>query len=292
MRKKLSKKTWKNIGLGCLAGVLGLGAVMGVGALLNKEEETTKTINPTYAVGGLNEEGRYLETEGSIYTKDAFECQGIDVALAFDNNVSYRIFFYDEDTDFISATEKQTNNYDETTTPFNAMYARIVVTPNDDEKISIFEKNGYAKQLSISVNKDQTHYEMTENLWVDSATMTTDNFYGISAGCSASNVSTTTAAQFKSSELIDVAGYDKLVIVANFDKVSGVNFHKWNANKTLIEYKPLSLTSENVQMTIDGKVATYIFDLDNSVSYVSISNKVITNVGASNAVVEIFGLSK
>lgn len=158
MAKKInfkSKKTWKNIGLGCLAGVLGIGAVMGVGALLNPEEDLTKTINPTYAVGGLNEQGRYLETESSIYTKEAFECQGIDVTLDFDSNVSYRIFFYDEDNDFVSATEKQTGNYDETTTPYDVKYARIVVTPNDDEKISIFEKNGYAKQLTIEVNKEQ-----------------------------------------------------------------------------------------------------------------------------------------
>ena len=83
-RKKFnlkSKKTWKNIGLGCLAGVLGVGALMGAGALLNREEDLTKTINPTYAIGGLTEQGRYLETEGSIYTKDAFGCQGFDVAL-------------------------------------------------------------------------------------------------------------------------------------------------------------------------------------------------------------------
>ena len=157
-RKKFnlkSKKTWKNIGLGALACTLGIGAVMGVGALLNREEDLTKIINPTYSVGGLTEDGRYLETEGSIYTKDAFECQGIDVSLDFDSNVSYRIFFYDEDNDFISATEKQTGNYDETTTPYDVKFARIVITPNDDEEIKWYEKNGYAKQLTIEVDKEQ-----------------------------------------------------------------------------------------------------------------------------------------
>jgi len=211
MAKKLSKKTWKNIGLGCLAGVLGIGAVMGVGALLNREEDLTKTINPTYAVGGLTEDGRYLETEGSIYTKNAFECQGLDVTLDFDNNVSYRIFFYDEDTDFISATEKQTGNYDETTTPVFARYARIVITPNDDDKISIFEKNGYAKQLTIEVNKEQ-NFEI-ENLF---KLKKVGYVYSNQVGTNLKDESTLIASENRIiGELIDVSNISKVQIITS-----------------------------------------------------------------------------
>lgn len=151
-----NKSLWKKIGIGTCCGVLGLGAIMGVGALLNKAEETTtKNINPTYAVGGLTEDGKYLETKGSIYTKNAFECQGLDIDFAFNNNVSYRVFFYDNDGDFILASETLTDNYDEVETPINADTARIVITPNEDDKISWYEVNGYAKQLEIEVNKEQ-----------------------------------------------------------------------------------------------------------------------------------------
>ena len=65
-----NKSLWKKIGIGAVAGVLGIGAIMGVGALLNKEEETTKVIKPAYEIGALTENGAYLESNGSIYTKD------------------------------------------------------------------------------------------------------------------------------------------------------------------------------------------------------------------------------
>lgn len=160
MSKFKNKKLWKNIGIGCLAGALCIGAVAGIGALANKAEETTKIINPSYAVGGLTEQGQYLETKESIYTKDAFACQGLDIEIDFDNNISYRIFFYDADNDFLTSTGKLQENYDETTTPIEARYARVVITPDDDDKISWFEKSGYANQIEISVNKEQKDVEI------------------------------------------------------------------------------------------------------------------------------------
>lgn len=162
MAKKLfkNKNLWKKIGIGAVAGLLGLGAIMGVGALLNKEEETTKVIKPAYEIGALAEDGTYIESKGSIYTKEAFECQGLDIDLDFRSNVSYRVFFYGEDNNFLSATEKLTKNYDENVTPLSSYYARIEITPNDDDKISWYEKSGYANQLTISVDKEQEKIEL------------------------------------------------------------------------------------------------------------------------------------
>ena len=85
LRSKQTRKEILSIGLGIL---LTVGAVIGISALTSKSEETTKEINPTYAIGGLTEDGKYLETEESIYTKDAFECQGLDIDLDFKSNVS------------------------------------------------------------------------------------------------------------------------------------------------------------------------------------------------------------
>ena len=164
-----SMKTWKKVLLVGLAGLTLVGAVAGIGALLNKAEEDTKIINPSYAIGGLTEQGQYLETKESIYTKNAFGCQGLDVELAFDNNISYRIFFYNNDNDFISATKKQTSNYDEDLTPINAVSCRVVITPNDDDKISWYEINDYAKQIEISVNKEQTPYKPVNLYQIDSS---------------------------------------------------------------------------------------------------------------------------
>lgn len=149
-----SKKTWKNILIVGLAIITLVGAIVGLSALFRKSEETTKEISPSYAIGGLTEQGAYLEKKESIYTKDAFECQGLNVKLAFDNNISYRIFFYDYEDKFVNATEKLTTNYDEDVSIF-VKSARIVITPNDDSKVSWYEKGNYSKQLTISVNKEQ-----------------------------------------------------------------------------------------------------------------------------------------
>lgn len=150
-----NKSLWKKIGIGVLAGALAIGAIAGISALFKQSEETTKELNPSWAVGGLTENGAYLETEESIYTEDAFPCNGLDIELDFKSNISYRVFFYDFENDFLSSTKKQTGNYDESTTPLLASYARIVITPNDDEEIKWYEKNGYANQLTISVDKEQ-----------------------------------------------------------------------------------------------------------------------------------------
>lgn len=149
-----SKLTWKNILIVGLSVLLLIGAIFGISALFNESEKTTKTINPSFAIGGLTETGTYLETTESIYTKDSFECKGLNVKMAFDNNISYRIFFYDYNDNFVNATDKLTTNYSEDIDLF-VKSARIVITPNEDSKISWYEKSGYAKQLTISVDKEQ-----------------------------------------------------------------------------------------------------------------------------------------
>ena len=221
-RKKInwkSKKTWKNVLIIGLAVITLVGAIVGLSALFRKSEETTKEINPTYAVGGLTENGAYLETEESIYTEDAFECQGLDIELDFRSNVSYRVFFYDVRNDFLSSTAKLTSNYDETTTPVIARYARIVITPNEDNKISWYEKSGYANQLTISVNKEQDDANLefiSSNLfkYAGQGTVNTETW------------SIDTGSDALCSQFIDVAKYDKVAIIMDADL--------WNSANTII----------------------------------------------------------
>lgn len=153
-----STRIWKTILIVGLSVLLLIGAIFGISALSKETEKTTKTINPSYAIGGLTEQGAYLDTTESIYTKEAFDCKGLNVKLAFDNNISYRIFFYDFNDNFVNATAKLTTNYSEDVDLF-VKSARIVITPNEDSKVSWYEKNGYANQLTISVDKEQSSFE-------------------------------------------------------------------------------------------------------------------------------------
>lgn len=166
MAKKLkmkykTKKTLKNILLGvvCVGAVVGVAA--GAKAIVDYSEQDVKTIHPAFAIGGL-ENGLYEETETSIYTKEAFECKGLTIKLDFDHDVTYQVFFYEEDGDFISSTEVLDERYDEEI-PTGATHARIEVTPQwtnvedeDDRKINWFNKIKFANQLNIEVDKDQS----------------------------------------------------------------------------------------------------------------------------------------
>ena len=94
----------------CVA--LGMGAIFGLRAIFSEaEKETKKTISVGYSVGDLSDAGKYLESEGSIYNKEAFECQGLRITPNFDNTITYEVFFYDEDGYFISKTKKKVFQY-------------------------------------------------------------------------------------------------------------------------------------------------------------------------------------
>ena len=172
-----SKKTWKQVLVIGLAVITIIGAIVGLSALFRKGEETTKVVNPSYAVGGLTNDGKFLETEESIYTKDAFACKGLDVDIAFENNISYEIFFYNANGVFMEKTGTLTDSYSEDI-PFFATQCRIVITPNEDDKISWFEKNGYANQLTISVDKEQ-ETKVEEEYSYDIFSLPQQKFYAL-----------------------------------------------------------------------------------------------------------------
>lgn len=151
---KFNKKT-KNILTWVLGGCLLFGAIFGIMSLFNKAEAKTQSITPSYAVGSLNATtGKYVDSKGSIYTKNAFDCNGLKTTLDFDNNIKYQLFFYDFDENFLSASNILTENFKDEV-PFTAKSCRIVITPNEDDNINFFEISKYSKQLKIEVANEQ-----------------------------------------------------------------------------------------------------------------------------------------
>lgn len=166
---RISRKT-KNLLKTILSVVLAVGMLFGVATLINhisnKADEELVEINPSFEVGGLTEYGKYEDTKLSIYTKDSFECIGLQISLEFDSNVKYQVFFYDETDNFLSSSVV----YEEGSTPSipnNAKKARLEVTPiwdseveEEDKELNIFKVRKYAKQLTIKVSKEQGEYVM------------------------------------------------------------------------------------------------------------------------------------
>ena len=149
------------------------GVVGGVVALTRNTDKiedalTYKSYGWThYRVGGLDGSGKYMSTDQSVYTKEAFLCQGLNVELDFDSDVSYQIYFYDQNNEFVHTTGRLTGTFEQESIPFFAKYARIVVTPNDDNKVTIFEIQKYASQLNTKIYREQGFKNYTENLFTD-----------------------------------------------------------------------------------------------------------------------------
>ena len=151
--RKMKRKTWETIGIVVVCTALVVGILGGLVALFG-EEKTTKEISPSFSIGGLKSDGTYLETKESIYTKEVFECRGLTITPDFESQVSYQIFFYDAEGEFLEATPKLTGTFNQV--PDTATHARMVIIPKDDTEIKFWEINKYVKELQIEVLVDQT----------------------------------------------------------------------------------------------------------------------------------------
>ena len=138
-----------------LAGVVALSAVgFGVAKLVEFVKDDLKTISPVFDVGNLGTDGKFVDDESTLYTKEAFQCDGLQIKLDFDNQIEYQIYFYDDLDNFVESTEVLSAAYSETV---HDGYARIVIMPtnDEDEKISLTERVTYPGQMTIKVMKEQ-----------------------------------------------------------------------------------------------------------------------------------------
>ena len=170
MARKIKFKTnWKKILCAILAVILCITVIGGIAALAKDE---TKSISSTeFTRGALDENGKYVETDQSIYTEEAFGCIGLRVQPDFEANSTFDVYYYDYNGKFIEAKLGLTEIYDEDF-PL-AKTARLVIHPEipedvdeDDFKISFWEVSFIARKYDITVSKKQNYkYENSVNLY-------------------------------------------------------------------------------------------------------------------------------
>ena len=140
-----------------LAGIAALGLLaFGIKAIVDYTKNDLKKITPAFEVGNLGADGKYVNDESTLYTKEAFGCYGLQVKPDFDSTVNYQIFYYDILDNYISSTEVLSEGYGGVA-PVNGAYARLVIEPREDEdgKISLTERVKYPMQLTVKVKKNQ-----------------------------------------------------------------------------------------------------------------------------------------
>jgi len=155
MKLNLKAKSWiKKIAL-ALAGVAAITAIsFGVKAIVDYTKNDLKTITPSFEVGNLGADGKFVDDESTLYTKDAFACDGLQVKLDFDNQINYQIYYYDDFDNFVESTSVLSDSY---SGGVHDGYARLVIVPtnDEDEKISWTEKVTYPGQMTVKVSKEQ-----------------------------------------------------------------------------------------------------------------------------------------
>lgn len=170
MARKIKFKTnWKKILSAILAVIVCITVIGGIAALAKSD---SKSISSTaFSHGALDENGKYVKTDRSIYTEEAFGCIGLRVAPDFESNATYDVFYYDYDDRLLEAKEGLTGVYDEDY-PL-AKKARIVIHPEipddvdeDDYKIAFYDVYSIARKFEITVDKKQDYkYSNCENLF-------------------------------------------------------------------------------------------------------------------------------
>ena len=178
MKNIFRKKNIKSLISAVLVVVLTVTALGGTISLLGKE---TKTISPSaFVKGDLDTSGKYKKSETSIYTEDMFECQGLTVEVDFEADLKYIVYYYRSNGDYLGTSGNLYSEYEKGEDFVNAKYARIVIYPTlEDDKINFWEVRGYAKQLTITVNKNQSFEPVSSQVLPDitSALSSDNDFY-------------------------------------------------------------------------------------------------------------------
>ena len=123
------------------------------GVIIKLIGDEPKQIRPSaYTVATLNDEGKEVKSDEHICTKDYFTVDGLRCEIIDDADITYELYFYDEDEEFISSSGIYDTEYREYP-PSGAKYFKVVITPKSDGEITTTEKRGYAKQLTITIER-------------------------------------------------------------------------------------------------------------------------------------------
>ena len=166
------KGKWKRFVCIVLVAVTALACFGVIGNVL--KDDNKRTIKASaFSVGGLDDNGKYVENKQAIFTEEAFECIGLCIKPDFKEEVTYDVYYYDYNEKFIEAKKGLTEVYAEDF-PLAKM-CRVVIYPEipegvkeKDFTINFFEAYSYAKKVKITVDKNQNYpYEELGNLYVE-----------------------------------------------------------------------------------------------------------------------------
>ena len=135
-----------------LLGVLIISVIASLGIRLGKSQTYTKLAYADYIVGTLNETGEFTKSGGSFVTEEFTSVDGLKITVKEDADLSYKIYFYGEDETFISCTNAFAVTYNGII-PENAETFKIVITPMNDDDISLYDIMNYSADVEVRFYK-------------------------------------------------------------------------------------------------------------------------------------------
>lgn len=149
----MKKKTMVIAG-GVLAVALAAGLITNF--VMDENRVETKTIGATsYQVAVYDiDTGKIDKADTEHILSDLITVDGLSIKTSEDSNIEYTLHWFNEDKDYLSSSEAQTDDW-AGTVPTDAKYVRIEIDPVKDEDgvVSLFELPGYVAQLEVTVNK-------------------------------------------------------------------------------------------------------------------------------------------
>lgn len=148
-----SNNKTKQIIIGVIIAVLLIG-MAGTIWIMNSKIKTRDISSYSYEVGILDNQGRAVEDNSALRSKDFITADGLTVTVSENASVTYQLYFYDEDKQFVEASETLTTDYTEAVAE-GVAYVKIVITPTADKDgiVSNSEVVPYADQIKVTVNR-------------------------------------------------------------------------------------------------------------------------------------------
>ncbi|MFQ6752528.1 MAG: hypothetical protein ACLRFL_03090 [Clostridia bacterium] len=134
--------------VGILVAIMIIGLCVRMGS-----SQTYTTLSATdYEVGALDTAGAFKKNAGSFVSKDFYDVDGLSVKVEEDAELSYQLYFYDAEENFISATNQFAVTYNGTI-PEDAELFKVVINPTNDDDISTFDIINYGSDVEVRYYK-------------------------------------------------------------------------------------------------------------------------------------------
>lgn len=146
-------KWWLTFGAITLLAIMVISLCVSIG----NSQTTTTLSNSAYHIGTINTEtGAIVDSKQNLYS-DMKTTENMVIEIDDNAQITYKVVFYDENNDFVSATTSLSADFDNEEIPATATQFRLVVTPNqvDGENVTlnIFNMSRYIDMLNVEFAK-------------------------------------------------------------------------------------------------------------------------------------------